>query len=209
MLLEVCIDSRAGLESALRERARRLEVCSRLDLGGLTPSVELLEIALSSAARVHAMVRPHANPSFVPDATEFEELRGDLERVKSQGAHGVVFGVLKPQRIVDKERTAELVRLARPMSVTFHRAFDRVIEPLAALEDLIELGIDRVLTSGCAPTAMEGVEELRALIVQARGRIVVMPGGGVRALNAASLLSRTGASELHSSVPFHLPAAGC
>src|SRR5690349_18787601 len=188
MLIEICVDSRAGLEAALRGGAQRLEVCSRLDLGGLTPEPELVEAALASGLRVHAMVRPYANPSFVPDAAELDELHGDLARMKSLGVHGAVLGVLKLQRVVDKARTAELVRLARPLGVTFHRAFDRVIDPRAALEDLIELGIERVLTSGGAPSAAEGAETLRALVEQARGRIAVMPGGGVRASNAAELV---------------------
>lgn len=207
-LIEICIDSPAGLKAALRSAAQRLEVCTRLDLGGLTPTAELLEAALASRLPVHAMVRPYANPSFVPDGPEFDEMLADLTRVKSQGAHGAVFGLLKLQRIVDRERCAELVRRARPMAVTFHRAFDRVIDPHAALEDLIELGIERVLTSGGAPTAHEGLDGLRELVLQARGRIVVMPGGGVRAHNAAEILARSGASELHGSVPFRMPAAG-
>ncbi|HUR29502.1 MAG TPA: copper homeostasis protein CutC [Planctomycetota bacterium] len=205
MLIEICVDSAAGLEAALQHGAERLEVCSRLDLGGLTPTVELLDAALARGVRVHAMVRPYANPSFVPDDAEFEELRADLARVKAQGAHGVVLGILKPQRVVDVLRTGELVRLARPLPVTFHRAFDRVVDPRSALEDLIELGIERVLTSAGAPTAVDGMAALRELVQQARGRIVVMPGGGVREQNAAEIVARTGACELHGSVPFRWP----
>jgi copper homeostasis protein len=153
------------------------------------------------------MVRPYANPSFVPDKPEFDELLVDLARIKAQGAHGAVFGLLKPQLIIDRERTMELVRRARPLAVTFHRAFDRVVDRRAALEELIELGVERVLTSGGAPSAPEGLEELRELVVHARGRIVIMPGGGVRANNAEKILARTGASELHGSVPFRLPGS--
>lgn len=205
-LIEICIDSEAGLEAALRGGADRLEVCSRLDLGGLTPAEKFLEASLASSLRVHAMVRPRANASFVPDAAEFDELRAQLERVKALGAHGAVFGVLTKDAEIDRERTAELVRLARPMSVTFHRAFDRVRDQRVALQVLIELGIERVLTSGGAPSAFEGVGRLRELVLAARGRIVILPGGGVRSHNAAEILAHSGASELHGSVPFRLPA---
>lgn len=207
-LLEVCIDSAQGLEAALAAGARRLEVCSRLDLGGLTPTFDLLEQSLRAAAprgvRVHAMVRSRANTRFCPDAAEFAELRTDLMRVREQGAHGAVFGLLTGEASVDMERTRDLVYRARPMEVTFHRAFDRVRDPLAELEVLIGLGIERVLTSGGAPSVPEGLDVLRALVQRARGRIIVLPGGGVREHNAAEILTRTGVSELHGSEPFPL-----
>ncbi|HTF87490.1 MAG TPA: copper homeostasis protein CutC [Planctomycetota bacterium] len=208
-ILEVCVDSRDQLAAALGCGAARLEVCSRLDLGGLTPTPELLAQALqaagASAVRVHAMVRSRADQAFVPSEAEFSELRADLLRVKKQGAHGVVFGVLTSDACVDLERTRQLIALARPMTVTFHRAFDLVRDPSAELEVLIELGVDRLLTSGAAASALEGLDTLRALVARARGRIVILPGGGVRAHNAAEILARTGASELHSSHAFRIP----
>jgi copper homeostasis protein len=183
-------------------------VCSRLDLGGLTPDAELLQASLEQAAprnvRVHAMVRPRANESFVPDAQEYAELLRDLERIKEQGAHGVVFGVLDEHGGIDRERCAELLRMSRPASATFHRAFDRALDQAAALETLVELGFERVLSSGGAANALEGAERLRSLIERARGRITVLPGGGVRAHNAAAILARCEAIELHASVPFRL-----
>lgn len=208
-LLEVCIDSAEGLAAALDQGAGRLEVCSRLDLGGLTPTVELLDLSLVEAGKfgvpVHAMVRSRANTRFLPDAAELNELRTDLMRVKAQGATGAVFGLLTADGCVDRERTRDLVYRARPMAVTYHRAFDRVADPLAELEVLIELGIERVLTSGGAASVPEGLEVLKALVHRARGRIVVLPGGGVRAHNAELILERTGANELHGSQPFRLP----
>ena len=209
VLLEVCIDSRETLGAALAKNAGRLEVCSRLDLGGLTPTFDLLEESLRAAKplglRVHARVRSRANTRFCPNAAEFAELRSDLMRVREQGAHGAVFGLLTAEGSVDRERTRDLVYRARPLAVTFHRAFDRVRDPRAELEVLIELGIERVLTSGGAPSVPEGLEALRALVKHARGRIVILPGGGVREHNAAEILARTGASELHGSQPFALP----
>lgn len=206
MLLEVCIDTPEGLERALASGARRLEVCSRLDLGGLTPTHSLLDEALEAArplaVPVHAMVRSRANTRYQPDRAEFAELCTDLMRVRAQGAQGAVFGLLTADGRVDRERTRELVHRARPLSVTFHRAFDQVRDPLAELEVLISLGVERVLTSGGAPTALEGLSVLRQLVRAARGRIGILPGGGVRAHNAQEIARESGALELHGSVPF-------
>lgn len=209
MQLEFCIDSEAGLERALACGPARLEVCSRLDQGGWTPDEDLLARALQrtrgGATRVFAMVRRDSDPEFRPDAQGFERLRDDLRRVRSQGAHGAVFGVLDGARRVDRERMAVLIAEARPLEVTFHRAFDRVIDPRAALEALIELGVERVLTSGGAPDALRGIDVLRQCVEWSRGRIAVMPGGGVRLGNAAAIAAATGAEELHGSVPFAWP----
>lgn len=206
MLLEVCFDSAAGLERALRGRAGRFEVCSRLDLDGLTPTDELLAAAVATGTKSFAMVRPRGG-SHAWARTEHAALRADLERMKRGGAHGVVLGALTAEGDVDRELTAELVALARPLPVTFHRAFDRVRDRRAALEVLVELGVRRVLTSGGAADAHAGREELRALVEQARGRIVVLPGGGVRAHNARAIVATAGVRELHSSVPFDVDAA--
>lgn len=211
MQLEFCIDSESGLERALECRPARLEVCSRLDQGGWTPDEALLARALArtrgGATRVFAMVRRDSDPEFRPDAPGFELLREDLRRVRRQGAHGVVFGVLDGARRVDRARMAILIGEARPLEVTFHRAFDRVSDPRAALEALIELGVERVLTSGGAPDALQGIDALRQCVDWSRGRIVVMPGGGVRSGNAAAIAAATGAEELHGSVPFVWPGA--
>ena len=130
----------------------------------------------------------------LPDSPEYESLRRPAI---------ALLGFVTLQRLV--ERTRELVLLARPMAVTFHRAFDLVRDPCAELEVLIGLGIERVLTSGGAASALEGLDGLLALVDQARGRIVILPGGGVRAHTAAEILARTGARELHSSQAFQIP----
>jgi copper homeostasis protein len=201
-LLEVCVDSLAGLARAEAGGAARIELCSRLDLGGLSPSDAELEAAVrATRLPLHVMVRPRAG-DFVYDEREIAEMRREIERAKRARVAAVVLGVTRTDGSIDVERTGELTRLARPLSVTFHRAFDAVPDPLAALELLVELGIDRVLTSAGAPNAHAGRFELRKLVENARGRIVVLAGGGVRAENFRDILRDAGVDELHSSTPF-------
>lgn len=202
-LLEVCVDSRERLAAALAGGAGRIELCARLDLDGLSPEPELLEHALaSSPVPLHVMVRVEPGP-FRPSSPEFVRMLRACEAL-SKRAQGVVLGLLDLEDRIDVARTRELVAAARPASVTFHRAFDRVRDCEGGIEQLIALGVARVLTSGGAPTAWEGRERLAALIRRAQGRIVVLPGGGVRVDNARALAAATGARELHSSTPFAL-----
>jgi len=203
--LEVCVESLDGALAAEQGGAHRIELCSRLDVGGLTPDAALRERVLSSVSiPVHLMIRPRAG-DFVYDAAEFETMRTQLSEARDSGAAGVVFGLLGANGRIDCERTAALIDLARPRAVTFHRAFDELVDPLAGLDTLIELGVERVLTSGGASTAPEGADMLRRLVERAAGRIVVMAGGGVRAHNAARLLAESGVPELHGSRVFSLP----
>lgn len=203
VLLEVCVDSSAGLRAAVRGGAGRLEVCARLDVGGLTPGDALLTEALATSVPAFAMIRPRAG-DFVYMPRELDGMRADVARKKALGAHGIVLGVLTRAGDVDVAHLRELVALASPLPVTFHRAFDHALNRLEALEHLIECGVTRVLTSGGAADAHKGREELRHLVERARGRITILPGGGVRAHNAAEILSVTGATELHSSTVFTL-----
>jgi copper homeostasis protein len=203
-LLEVCVDGIAALAAAQEAGAGRIELCARLDLDGLSPGAELLEQALAIArVPVCVMVRPRAG-EFVLRAGELERMAGEVRALRERRVAGVVLGLLTPAGEIYMEATRKLVELARPLQVTFHRAFDSARDPAAALERLIELGVDRVLTSGGAPTAWEGRATLRALVEQARGRISVMAGGKVRADHAQALLDATGVDELHASVPFQL-----
>ncbi len=203
-LLEVCVDSIGGLAEAQDSGAGRIELCARLDLDGLSPGAELLQQALAIArVPVCVMVRPRAG-EFVLRAGELERMAGEVRALRERRVAGVVLGLLTPDGQIDVDATRKLVELARPLQATFHRAFDQARDPSAALEQLIELGIDRVLTSGGAPTAWEGRATLRALVEQARGRITVMAGGKVRADHAQPLLDATGVDELHASVPFRL-----
>jgi len=150
------------------------------------------------------MIRPRGG-SHVWIAAEHPQIFADLARAKLLGAHGVVFGALTTDARVDRELTARFIDAARPLPVTFHRAFDQVHDRDEALETLVELAVRCILTSGGAQNAFEGRAELRALVEHAAGRIGILPGGGVRAHNARAILSATGVSELHGSVPFALP----
>ena len=201
VLLEVCVDSLASLGAAIAGGADRLEVCARLDVGGLTPTDALLAAALASGVRSFAMIRPRAG-DFVHTPTEIETMRVDLVRLKALGAHGFVLGLLDEQAEVAVTPVREFVALASPLPVTFHRAFDHVADRKRALEALITSGVTRILTSGGAADAFTGRHELRALVEQARNRITILPGGGVRAHNAAEIMRATGVTELHSSTVF-------
>lgn len=205
MLLEICAGS---LHSALAARAggaHRIELCDNLSEGGTTPSpgtiiqaIDLLSIP------VFVLIRPRAG-DFLYSQEEFDGMKDDILFCKEHGAKGVVLGMLKENGSVDMERTAELVRLARPMQVTFHRAFDLAADPFIALEDIIALGIERILTSGQAVTAIEGAPLIRALIKQSAGRIILMPGSGIGEHNVLELIRSTGADEIHASLrsPVH------
>ncbi len=205
MLLEVCFDSEDGLRRAFAGGAGRFEVCSRLDLDGLTPNDALLCAAIETRVPCIAMVRPRGGSHVWSDA-EHLALLADVLRMKSLGAHGIVLGAITAKRCVDRGLTEKLVRAASPLPVTFHRAFDAVLNRIDALEALVDLGVARILTSGGAEDAHAGRFEIRALVDQAAGRIEVLPGGGVRAHNAAAILEVTGVLELHSSTPFTIPA---
>lgn len=204
MLLEVCIDSSEGLGRAVSGGAGRLEVCARLDLGGLTPTDALMSEALASRLTSFAMIRPRGG-DFVFTPSEIETMRVDLARTKTLGAHGFVLGLLDRDGDVPRATLRELVARAHPLPVTFHRAFDAARDRNSALEALIDCGVARVLTSGGARDAFEGRATLRDLVQRARGRIAILPGGGVRAHNASEIARATGVSELHSSTVFRWP----
>jgi copper homeostasis protein len=199
VLLEVCVDSIAGLEAAERGGAQRIELCSDLEVGGLTPGVELLEAARArTELPLFVMVRPRPG-GFVVTPGELVVMAAEIERMMRVGADGIVLGALLSTGSIDVEATGRLVERARPLPVTFHRAFDACPDPEDALEQLMALGIERVLTSGRASTAEEGIALLARLIERAGERIVVMPGGGVRATNVRRIVEATRAHEIHSS----------
>ncbi len=203
VLLEVCIDSADGLRRAVAGGADRLEVCSRLDLDGLSAEEALLAAAHGAGVPWFAMVRPRQG-SHVWRADEHAALFADLDRARACGAAGFVLGAITRDGEVDAALIDALVRHAAPLPVTFHRAFDRVRDPFAGLETLVGLGVRRILTSGGAADAFTGRDRIRELVDRARGRIVILPGGGVRAHNASAILAATGATELHSSTVFDL-----
>ncbi len=179
--------------------ADRLEVCQNLFEGGTTPSAGLLAtLARGVSLPFNVMIRPRGG-DFCYSECEFEVMRQDVRIAQDLGASGLVFGILRPDGTVDTGRTAELMALARPLTVTFHRAIDMTRDLSEALEDLIRLGVDRVLTSGGEATVLEGVDAIAALVRQAGDRIVVMPGGGIRERNVEKILALTGAREIHVS----------
>ena len=197
LIFEVCVDSAEGAVAAEDGGARRIELCSDLLEGGLTPSHGTIRVARERLRiGIMAMVRPRGG-DFCYSDTEFAVMREDLLAARALGVSGVVFGILHPDGTIDRQRTAELTALARPLPVTFHRAFDVTRDPFEALETLIDLGVERVLTSGQEPSALEGLDLIVELVRRSAGRIVVMPGGGITARNVARIAAVSGASELH------------
>ncbi|MFO0943281.1 MAG: copper homeostasis protein CutC [Pirellulales bacterium] len=198
MILEICVETLAGAKAAQAGRADRIEVCASLALAGLTPSTGLVEqCVMLEPPRVMMMIRPHAR-DFVYDCDEIGAMLNDIQDAKRLGVQGVVFGALTHDGQLDKAVCRRLVDAARPLEITFHRAFDLVREPMQALEQLIDLGFDRVLTSGQADNAVSGIESLKKLVQVAAERISIIVAGGVRAENVQQL-KETGAREFHSS----------
>ncbi len=196
-VLEVSIEGVDGLLVAQENGADRVELCASVLEGGVTPSIGIVKEALRRArVPVFVIVRPRGG-DFLYSEAEFESMREDVIALKELGVPGVVTGCLTAGGAVDEQRTAELLRLARPMHFTFHRAFDMVRDPVPALEALIKLGVDRLLTSGQRATAIEGLANLKHLGQVANGRIIVMPCGGLRAGNIAQVCRETGLWELH------------
>jgi copper homeostasis protein len=195
--LEVCVDSVEGCVAARAGGADRVELCANLVEGGTTPSLGLLSTARDAAdIPVMAMIRPRGG-DFLYSSLELDVMRRDIVRAKEAGARGIVLGVLRADGTIDVERTRELTDLARPMEVTFHRAFDMTRDAFEALDALIELGIDRVLTSGQARTVIDGLERITVLVRAAGDRMVVMPGGGLREENIRRVIETTGARDVH------------
>ena len=183
--------------------ASRIELCDNPLEGGSTASYGFLKAARQLLQiDLYPMIHPRGGDFFYTDA-EFEIIKTDILVCKEIGCDGVVIGVLNADGSIDKKRTKELVSLAYPMGVTFHRAFDRCANPFEALEDIIELGCERILTSGQRSTAMEGVVLIQDLIRQAEDRIIIMPGSGLKSSNILDLATKTGAVEFHGSVRVH------
>jgi len=206
VLLEVCVDSVAGALAAARGGAARVELCAGLAEGGTTPSSGMLELVRERTdIDIRVLIRPRGG-DFLYDGSEWEVMRRDVLAAARAGANGVVLGALAADGGLDP-RLADLLEETGPLPITFHRALDMARDPDAVLEQLIELGVERVLTSGGAASAVAGQERIRRWIAAAANRIVVMPGGGVRAHNAAALALATGARELHCSA-FELGESG-
>jgi len=197
-LLEIAIDSVTGLDNALKGGAQRIELCAALDIGGLTPSWGLMALAAKAPVPVYAMIRPRGG-SFVFDEVEEAVMTADIMAAREIGLAGVVIGASHPDGTLDGPMLSRLIGYAKGLGVTLHRAFDLVPDRDAALEQAVELGFERILTSGGAPKAMDGLEALRRTVEKAGDRLIVMPGSGIRAGNVLDILARTGAKEVHAS----------
>lgn len=199
MILEVCCGDIESVRAAKEGGAQRVELCQALELDGLTPSEAMMEEAIGMGIPVQVLVRPREG-DFVYDKDEVEGMSRDIRLAKRLGANGVVIGALKPDGSIDEDIIRRLVGEAEGLSITFHRAFDVCTHPEEALEQIISLGCHRLLTSGQAPTAEQGIPLLKRLVRQSSGRIIIMPGAGVNVDNARRILSETGASEIHGSL---------
>ncbi len=195
---EVCIESAADARAAAAVGADRVELCGDLSVGGVTPAPAELRATREAGLPVAAMLRPRGG-GFVYDEAELRRMEEDAPRLAEAGAAALVFGALTADGRVDLRAVDRLVAAAAGLDLVFHRAFDEVADRAAALEQLVERGFARVLTSGGAPEVVAGTPALRELVEQAGERIVVMPGGGVRAANLAAVLRGCGAREIHFS----------
>ncbi len=198
-ILEICAGS---IESAVAARdggAQRIELCAALEVGGVTPSAGLIAEARKVEGLIlNVIIRPRGG-DFLYNGYEVACMEEDVRTCKRLGVDGVVIGALTAEGDIDTATCQRLINAADGMSVTFHRAFDMCRNPQKALEELVALGCHRVLTSGQAPTAEAGIEQLEKLVKQADGRIIIMPGCGVNSNNAKNILQATGAKEIHAS----------
>ena len=199
-VIEVCLDSVESIMAAEKGGADRVELCSDLFEGGLSPSIGMVRVAKRlTHVPINAMVRPRGG-DFCYSDVDFEVMCAEVEAFKAEGVNAIVFGILTPEGDVDIDRSRRIVELARPLAVTFHRAFDMTRDLSKSLEDLVSLGIERVLTSGGESSVAEGADTLKALVEQAGDRIVVMPGCGIKERNFRKLDSIIGAKEYHMSL---------
>lgn len=199
MILEICTATIHGVEAARRGGAHRVELCSSLETGGLTPSAGLMEAACGMEGfKKHVLIRPRTG-DFLYSKTEKAVMLADIRRARELGADGIVVGALTADGRIDTNFMEVCRNEAPTLSFTFHRAFDLAASPLMALEQIIACGFQRVLTSGQAATAEAGIPLLRQLTHQAAGRIIVMPGCGITPANVARIVRETGAHEVHAS----------
>ena len=201
MKIEICLESIESVLAAEAGGADRVEFCADLFEGGTTPSLGSFKTARKhSKIAMNVMIRPRGG-DFCYSDLEFEAMKEDVRLFREAGADGIVFGILTPDGEIDVQRSKEIIALARPCSVTFHRAFDMTPNASRSLETLIDLGVDRLLTSGLEATVIEGLETLKMLVRQAGDRIIVMPGCGITERNFVYLQQQVGAKEYHVFVP--------
>lgn len=198
MLLEVCANSFQSALNAQKGGANRIELCSELSVGGITPSFGVLKKVLESLSiQTFVLIRPRSG-DFVFSDSEFEIMKHNIELCKNLGCSGIVSGVLNEDNTIDLERTQQLVELSRPLQFTFHRAFDYVPNLMDSLGQLIDIGVNRVLASGQELTAEKGIDKLQALKTMAQNKIIILPGGGINTENA-KLFKDFEFQEIHAS----------
>lgn len=197
ILLEVCVEDAAGLGAALRGGAGRIELCSALGLGGLTPSPGLMQAAQNAGRPVMAMIRPRAG-DFIWSSEDLRQMRGDIAAARAAGLAGVVLGASRPDGRLDEWLLSTLIDEAQGMDLTLHRCFDLTPDKFAALETAVQLGFSRILTSGGAMTAPEGAATLAALMNQAGQRITILPGSGISP-STLPALAHLPLREVHAS----------
>ena len=199
-LLEVCVDTAAGLRAAATNGADRIELCAALAVGGLTPSPGLMKMAQACGVPVRAMIRPREG-DFTYDGDEIDIMCADIDAAAEHGLDGVVFCANRADGTLDEEALARLCGRAKAhgLTVALHRGFDLTPDPLAALETAVHLKVDTLLTSGGAPKAREGIPGLAALVAGARGRIEILAGSGVTGQDVAEIHARAGITAFHAS----------
>ena len=198
MILEVCIDSVESALAAQEGGAGRVELCADLEHGGTTPSTTMIKSVREQVSlKVHVMIRPRAG-DFCYSEAEFELMKRDIREIKEVGVDGLVFGILSSDGTIDTARTSILMEMARPLSVTFHRAFDETVDLFAAISELTRLGVHRVLTSGGKPSVEAGMQTLAGLVRKAGSSIKVIAGGGITVENVASVVELTSVDEIHA-----------
>lgn len=199
-IIEICCTGMADVIAARDSGATRIELCQGIQVGGLTPSPGLIVAAVRERGhlQVNVLIRPREG-NFVYTSREIAIMEADIEAAKAAGADGVVIGALTDSGDIDIQAVQRLLSHCEGLSVTFHRAFDVVRDPLIALQQIIDLRIDRLLTSGCRPSAIEGAPLIAKLIDQAAGRIIIMPGAGITPDNISLLQQSTNAVEFHST----------
>jgi copper homeostasis protein len=195
--IEICTDNIESAIYAQNAGADRIELCNNLPEGGTTPGSGLIRSARENLSiGLHVIIRPRGG-DFLYSVIEYDIMRREIDVCRECGADGVVLGILEPGGAIDIDRTATLIEYARPMSVTFHRAFDLCIDPFKGLEAVIDSGADRLLTSGHRNNAYEGIPLIKDLIKQAKNRIIIMPGAGINESNITDIARVTGAKEFH------------
>lgn len=202
MILEICTASVDGCQAAQNGGADRIELNSALELGGLTPTLGTLMEALKIIKiPIIVMIRPRSG-GFCYSKADFEAIQRDVDLVLENGATGIAFGILTSNGTLDVERNRILIQQAKPHETVFHRAFDVVPNPMKTMEQLIELGVTRILTSGQEQNAIDGAETITRLMEHASNRIEILPGGGISPENVSSVIQQTGCNQVHASLSF-------